>query len=142
MIRIRKIDHVALRVDVLDATAQFYVEVLNLAPAPTPAMGPELPEQLSTLVDRAGGEAPSGIAWLNVGASQIHLIAAPPRAAPGASPFGSHLALEVEDYDEARSDIVARSIPFIEGPDGGAVRQLWIADPSGNTIELWWKRPS
>ena len=139
MIRVKTINHVAVRADDLAATARFYADVLGLEPAPMPAMGPDDRERFAMLTAATSGPPFSGVAWMEAGGCQIHIIAAPPRTAPGASPFGAHLALEVADFEAARSDLARRGIAYLEGPEGLPVRQLWIADPSGNTIELWFR---
>jgi Glyoxalase/Bleomycin resistance protein/Dioxygenase superfamily len=83
-----------------------------------------------------GTPGASGGAWVEASGSQIHLIRAE-RTEGRANPFGPHLAFEVEDFDEAKRTLAERSISFVEAPDGLPFRQLWLLDPSGNTVELW-----
>jgi catechol 2,3-dioxygenase-like lactoylglutathione lyase family enzyme len=137
MLRVKKIDHVALHVEDPAATGAFYTDVLGLArvPPPTtanPAAVQAIGEFLAPM--RTGGRG--GGMWVQAGESQVHLIPADPsEIRPNA--LGPHLAFEVEDFDEARSDLEQRGLSFVEAPEGLPFRQLWLLDPSGNTIEIW-----
>ena len=64
----------------------------------------------------------------------------------GRAPAGSegssldHFAFDVEDYDEALRRVEATGLTFrtLETP-GTTVRQIFIRDPNGVSIELNWK---
>jgi catechol 2,3-dioxygenase-like lactoylglutathione lyase family enzyme len=80
---------------------------------------------------------PTGGIWFAAGNTQLHLIATPGHTERTGSPFGPHLALEVEDFDETRRTLQEAGIEFLEAPAGrGPGRQIWISDPDGNTVEL------
>ena len=137
MVRVKKIDHVALHVEDVEATGAFYTEVLGLARVPRP-VGPN-PNGVAVVTDlssRAGTPGPTGGMWVQVGQSQIHMIQAE-RTEGRINPFGPHLALEVEDFDEAKDDLDQRGLTYVEAADGLPFRQLWLLDPSGNTVEIW-----
>ena len=85
MIKVKRMDHVAVRIDDVEATAAFYSE---------------------------GGQG-------------------------RINPFGAHLALEVEDFAAARQSLDDQGVPYVEAPPGPPTHQLWLLDPSGNTVELW-----
>ena len=81
----------------------------------------------------------TGGMWIQVAESQIHMLKS--EGAHGrANPFGAHLALEVEDFAAARQTLDDQKIAYVEAPDGPPTHQLWLLDPSGNTIELWANR--
>ena len=137
MIRVKKIDHVALHVEDVAATGAFYTDVLGLAPVPFPtAANPSGHSFMAELQERTRTSGPTGGMWVQAGDSQIHMIKA--EISEGrANPFGPHLAFEVEDFDEAKSDLERRGLSYVEAPEGLPFRQLWLLDPSGNTVEIW-----
>jgi catechol 2,3-dioxygenase-like lactoylglutathione lyase family enzyme len=71
--------------------------------------------------------------------AEIHFITAE-RASGTPNPFGPHVAFEIEDFDSAKRELEAKGVRFVESPDMIDVRQLWLLDPSGNTIELWTRK--
>jgi catechol 2,3-dioxygenase-like lactoylglutathione lyase family enzyme len=134
MIRVRKIDHVAIRVSDVAASAEFYTGLLGLAPAPLPAAtSPDFRQRMQAA---SGAPAPTGGMWVEVPGSQIHMIKAE-RTEGIANPFGPHIAFEVEDFEEAKRTLDEHGLTYTEAPDGMPFRQLWLLDPNGNTIELW-----
>jgi catechol 2,3-dioxygenase-like lactoylglutathione lyase family enzyme len=63
--------------------------------------------------------------WFGIADAQVHLVGAP--AGPGPiQPTGPHVCFGVEDLDAAVAELEAQ----------GSTVQIWIVDPSGNTIEL------
>jgi glyoxylase I family protein len=112
MMHVRGLDHVSLRIRDLDRSRAFYEELVGLAPAPRPDLG--FP----------------GV-WYQVGASQLHLLAAETHMEP-IDPTGPHFAVEVPDVSEVRQGLEARGIPYLAF--GSA--QLWIRDPDGNVVEV------
>lgn len=136
MIRIRRIDHVAIHVDDVARTASFYTEVLGCTRTAPVAAPSGRREALQAAV---GTPAPTGGFWVDLPGSQIHAIKAD-RTSGIINPFGPHVAFEVEDFDEAKRDLDARALEYVEAPEGTPVRQLWLLDPSGNTIEIWARR--
>jgi catechol 2,3-dioxygenase-like lactoylglutathione lyase family enzyme len=72
--------------------------------------------------------------WFGVGDAQVHLVDAP--AGPGPiRPAGPHVCFGVADLDAAVAELEAQGIDYTRGAQGTTV-QIWIVDPSGNTIEL------
>ena len=133
-------NHVALQVDDVAATGAFYTEVLGLAAASPPSMTPEMVALIAHLKAVAKTSGPTGGMWIEAPGGQIHLIRAEKAEGP-VNPFGPHLAFEVESFDEAKQTLMEHGLAFIETPDGSPFRQLWLMDPSGNTVELWMKSP-
>jgi catechol 2,3-dioxygenase-like lactoylglutathione lyase family enzyme len=109
------VHHVSINVEDLDATLAFYTDVLGLELLPRP-------------------EFPGfGGAWLGVGTSQIHLLHKPGEARPP----GPHFAVQVTDLDEAMAELTERGIAVGRPSEiPGVCRQTFVADPSGNLIEL------
>jgi len=72
-----------------------------------------------------------GGAWIDLGATQVHLIEAP--VPPN---LGQHFAILVDDLDAVVSELRSKDVdvgdPVTVGPD----RQTFIVDPDGNSIEL------
>jgi catechol 2,3-dioxygenase-like lactoylglutathione lyase family enzyme len=72
--------------------------------------------------------------WFGIGDAQVHLVDAP--AGPGPiRPTGPHVCFGVEDLDAAVAELEAQGIEYSRGAQGSTV-QIWIIDPSGNTVEL------
>ena len=120
MIR-KELDHVSLSVDDFESVRPFYEEILGL----------ERDES------RPGFGIPG--AWYVLGASQIHIIQKPDGVdvgakAPKLTPVAAHVALRIDDYDEALAYLKSKGLEVLEtSADNG---QLWVNDPSGNVIEL------
>jgi catechol 2,3-dioxygenase-like lactoylglutathione lyase family enzyme len=72
--------------------------------------------------------------WFAIGDAQVHLVDAPAGSGP-IRPTGPHVCFGVEDIDAAVAELEAEGIDYTRGAQGSTV-QIWIADPSGNTIEL------
>lgn len=73
--------------------------------------------------------------WFTAGDGQVHLVDAP-MAGTGIDPTGPHYCLGVEDLDAAVAELDERAIPYVRAVQAPGVVQIWIVDPSGNTIEL------
>lgn len=107
------VHHVSVNVDDVDVCRAFYVDVLGFTPLPRPDLG-------------LGG------AWLQMGPQQLHLIELP--LVEGAGP---HFALEVDDLDAARDELLARGVAVSEPSTIADVCvQAFLHDPAGNQIEL------
>lgn len=137
--RIRKMHHIGLHIDDVAASTEFYVGVLGLSPASMPAATDAERARFKDLITAAKTPPPSGVMWIEApGGMQIHMLKAD--SAEGLpNPFGPHVAFEVEDLEESKRELDARGIPYVVGPSYDAFRQLWLLDPSGNTVELWIK---
>lgn len=72
-----------------------------------------------------------GGAWIDLGATQVHLIEAtvPPN-------LGQHFAILVDDLDEVVDELRAKGISVRDPSAVGPNRQTFIEDPSGNVVEL------
>ena len=139
---IRQLDHYNIRTGKIDETVRFYTDVLGLRDGPFPG-------------DRKFG------AWLydQTDRPVLHLIAVDPahkeeaysrvktRLGPLAGTVddfvldGSgaidHVAFECVDYDDTVSRLKSRGLVFAEADVPSInLRQVFVADPNGVTIEL------
>ncbi|HEY6624580.1 MAG TPA: VOC family protein [Acidimicrobiales bacterium] len=107
------VDHVAINVDDVPGAVAFYTDVLGL----------------SLRTDRPD----LGIdgAWLDAGGQQVHLL-----EAPLPQNLGQHLSLLVSDVDNAVAELRGRGVSVSEAMGVGHDRQAFLADPSGNGVEL------
>lgn len=131
-----RLDHVAVQVTDIDRAIAFYTEVL------------ELPFMFKK-EDPEHGEA---FAYLALEGGNLELLAhvgpdgAPlPRSLPPiVKPYCPHVAIGIDDLDEAVAHLEARGIPLIDGPliIPGTVRWLYFSDPDHNVIEYvqWLER--
>jgi len=105
------IHHVTLAVADVEQAVDFYTRVVGLrlrADRPAPA---------------AAG------AWLDVGGQQVHLVHADPPP-----DRGQHVALLVPDLDATVHGLRTAGVQATVSLDGN--RRAFLADPSGNVIEL------
>lgn len=113
-VRSKRLHHVNLLVDNLEAARRFYGEVLGWPTARRPDFG-----------------FPG--AWYDLGHGQLHLVvvdAMPP-------PSGAHFAVEVDDLDAVSSHLEAAGVHVSAGGGTpGAGRQAFCQDPAGNLIEF------
>ena len=72
--------------------------------------------------------------WFAVGDAELHLVDAPATDRT-IRPAGNHFCVAVEDLDAAIEELEREGVEYVRGAQG-AVVQIWIADPAGNTIEL------
>jgi glyoxylase I family protein len=72
-----------------------------------------------------------GGAWINLGATQVHLIE---MAVP--DNLGQHFAILVEDLDEVVEELRSKGFDVDDGMMVGPGRQTFIEDPDGNVVEL------
>jgi catechol 2,3-dioxygenase-like lactoylglutathione lyase family enzyme len=128
-IRIQSIDHVVLRVGDVERAIRFYRNVLGCA------------------VERRLDEI--GLIQLRAGRSLIDLVDVSGRIGrQGGAPPGAegrnmdHLALRVEDFDEAAlrahleaHDVAPGEVVMRYGAEGNGP-SMYIQDPDGNTVEL------
>jgi len=138
MIKARGVNHIALRISDVARSSEFYGKLLGLEVVPFPSMDRAQVEKFrESVVASKGGPTPTGGIWFAAGHTQIHLIASAGHTEHTGSPFGPHLALEVEDFDETKRTLKEAAIEFLEAPpQRGRGRQMWILDPNGNTVEL------
>jgi catechol 2,3-dioxygenase-like lactoylglutathione lyase family enzyme len=140
MIKARAINHTALRITDPKRAHDFYTKVLGLKVVPFPPMDDAARDFGANLRAAAGTPAPTGGLWVEApDGAQLHLISAP--AASGKiNPFGPHIAIEVEDIDQARQTLEEQGVKYLAAPEGMPFAQLWVLDPDGSTIELWASR--
>ena len=72
-----------------------------------------------------------GGAWIDLGASQVHLIQAsvPPN-------FGQHFAILVADLHDAVRELRARGLEVGDPVEVGSDLQTFLDDADGNVVEL------
>ena len=119
--------HVALRTGDLEASEQFYTEVLGMEK-----------------VDRPDFDFPG--AWLQMGETMFHLMAGYAALGPdGKISHGSgavdHLAIQARGFDEMREKFESSGVEYKENniQDFG-IWQLFVNDPDGVIIELNFQR--
>ena len=100
---------------------------------------PDVPAAVAFYTDVLGGtlraDRPDfgfGGAWIDLGTSQVHLLEAGPPPV-----LGQHFALAVADLDAAVAELRDRGIEVGEPTPVGPGRQTFVADPAGNTVELY-----
>jgi len=71
-------------------------------------------------------------AWIDIGGNQLHLLEA---AVPHA--LGQHFAIQVDDLDDVVAELRAGGIDIADASPVGPGRQTFVADPAGNTVELY-----
>ena len=121
------IHHVALKTRDLDASLQFYVDLLGMRK-----------------VDRPNFDFPG--AWLQMGDTMFHLMAGYAAEGPNGELYhgsGSvdHLALNANDFDGMRAVCETKSIGYRENDlsDFG-IWQLFVDDPDGVVVEMNFKK--
>ncbi len=126
-LKIAELHHQALRVtpgpEAAAATLRFYREVLGLEP------------------DHAAWDRADDGQRLNAGPhAQLHLLAAPQASRPPGDfdPGAPHVALAVASIDEAQAELDRLAVRYrvVHGRLGPESRQLFLADPAGNLVEL------
>ena len=105
--------HVSVNVADADQSIEFYTEILG---------------------GTVRGDRPDlgiGGAWIDLGATQVHLIESdvPPNR-------GQHFAVLVADLDATVRELRSKGVDIEDGSVVGPDRQTFLADPSGNLIEL------
>jgi catechol 2,3-dioxygenase-like lactoylglutathione lyase family enzyme len=107
--------HVALNVHDVDDAVRFYQDVLGF-------------ELIETRPDFGFPGA-----WLQAGANQVHLVAAPDAVIDRAQ----HYALLVDDAEAWADHVEGHGVKCRRSMYvAGAGRQVFLRDPSGNRIEL------
>jgi glyoxylase I family protein len=111
-VRSEGIHHVSINVDDVGEALTFYTEVLGFT------------KREDRPFDFDG-------AWLDVGDQQVHLIKGqvPPSN-------GQHYAIRVEDLGKVVEELRGRGVQVTDPMPVVKNLQAFLADPSGNTIEL------
>ncbi|MEM7312520.1 MAG: VOC family protein [Planctomycetota bacterium] len=127
-LNVQPIDHITLVVADLDATRDFYVNLLGMEEVPRPAFG-----------------FPG--AWFQSGATQIHATVSDEDSGQagwadrnvGKISRGHHFAFQVDDAVAAAEFLKERGIEIKDGPkhrpDGPT--QIYFHDPDGHLVELF-----
>ena len=124
-----RLDHVALQVSDMDASIEFYTEVLGLP----------------LLFKKADSDHNEVFAFLELEGGNLELLAltdshgnvVPRELPPIEKPYCPHVALGTDDIDAVVAELQAKGIPLVDGPliIPGQVRWLYLADPDNNIIE-------
>ena len=119
---IRSLDHINIRTADLSATKTLFVDVLGLAEGYRPPF-------------------PFPGAWLYAGDKDVvHLVQVDAAATGSEGSALDHFAFDIGDYDDALARIRATGLKFREtATPGTSVRQIFVRDGNGVTIELNWK---
>lgn len=122
---VRALDHINIRTADLAATKAVFIDVLGLSEGWRPPF-------------------PFPGAWLYAGDKDVvHLVQVETPAAASDGSSLDHFAFDIDDYDEAlrRVEVSGLSYRAIKTP-GTSVKQIFVRDPNGVTIELNWKGPT
>lgn len=121
MFNVDHLDHVALRVRDVDASASWYGEVLGMRPA-FEGMWDGVPTMLAL--------GPTFLALFPAGGGT-------PEAEPEKCVCMDHLAFRAdpENFALAREELPARGIP-VEFQDHGASHSIYFDDPDGHRVEI------
>ena len=116
---IRALDHVNIRTADLAATKALFVDVLGLEEGWRPPF-------------------PFPGAWLYAGDKDVvHLVQVDQPAAASDSSSLDHFAFDIADYDAALARVEKTGLRFrATTTPGTSVRQIFVRDPNGVTIEL------
>jgi glyoxylase I family protein len=108
------VHHVSINVTDVDGAIAFYTDVLGgTVRSDRPDFG-------------------FGGAWIDLGSSQLHLIEAPIPPV-----LGQHFAIRVADLDAAVVELRDRGVAVNDPSPVGPGRQTFVADPAGNTVEIY-----
>ena len=122
MALINGLDHINIRTADLAATKAFLTDVLGLTEGWRPPF-------------------PFPGAWLYAGDKDVaHLVEVDTPAAESAGSSLDHFAFDISDYDDALARVEKSGMKYraITTP-GTTVKQIFVRDPTGVTIELNWK---
>ncbi len=119
MVKLKAIRHTGISITDVNKAKEFYGQILGLTELPRP-------------------ELPVPGAWYECNGVQVHLIghSETMRGIPGVGP---HIAVQVEDLEQAKRELTARGIAFQEFAPPPSMRAnpvLFVRDPDGNIVEL------
>jgi catechol 2,3-dioxygenase-like lactoylglutathione lyase family enzyme len=119
---IRALDHVNIRTNDLAATKALFVDVLGLSEGWRPPF-------------------PFPGAWLYAGGKDVvHLVGVETAATSSDGSALDHFAFDIGDFDDALRRIEATGLTFrATATPGTSVKQIFVRDSNGVTIELNWK---
>ena len=116
---IRGLDHINIGTTRLAETLAFYEGVLGLKPGWRPRF-------------------PVSGAWLYAGETAVvHVVELSADKGPSDLAALDHAAFRIEDYEGCRGRLEAAGLAFREiAVPGAPIRQIFVTDPNGVTIEL------
>lgn len=116
------LDHVNIRTADLAVAKRLFVEVLGLTEGWRPTF-------------------PFPGAWLYAGEKDVvHLVEVAAPAGPSDGAALDHFAFDISDYETALRKVEATGLAFrATTTPGTSVKQIFVRDPNGVTIELNWK---
>jgi catechol 2,3-dioxygenase-like lactoylglutathione lyase family enzyme len=122
MALINGLDHINIRTADLAGTKAFLMDVLGLAEGWRPPF-------------------PFPGAWLYAGDKDVvHLVEVAEKGADSAGSSLDHFAFDISDYDDALARVEKTGFKFrTTATPGTTVKQIFVRDPNGVTIELNWK---
>jgi catechol 2,3-dioxygenase-like lactoylglutathione lyase family enzyme len=122
MTLVNGLDHINIRTADLAATRALFVDVLGLSEGWRPPF-------------------PFPGAWLYAGDKDVvHLVEVDRPAAESAGSSLDHFAFDIADYDEALARVEKTGLSFrATATPGTSVKQIFVRDPNGVTIELNFK---
>jgi catechol 2,3-dioxygenase-like lactoylglutathione lyase family enzyme len=118
MIKLKAVRHTGINISDVNKSKEFYGQVIGMTELPRP-------------------ELPIPGAWYECNGVQVHLIGHS-ETMKGAG-VGPHIALQVEDLEQAKQELKARGIAFQEltpPPSMRANPVVFVRDPDGNVVEL------
>lgn len=119
-LRIKRVHHFARVTDQPDASKAFYRDVLGFREIQRPPF------------NFRG-------AWLYNYGVQIHIIENTELAQKSRQPISglaNHLALEVENVEEAKKCLEQNDIRYFEQVNAGGIHQVFFQDPDGHIVEV------
>lgn len=122
---VRALDHINIRTADLAATRAFFIDVLGLEEGWRPPF-------------------PFPGAWLYAGDKDVvHLVEVDRPGAPSEGSSLDHFAFDISDYDAALARVEQSGLSFrATATPGTSVKQIFVRDANGVTIELNWKGPA
>jgi catechol 2,3-dioxygenase-like lactoylglutathione lyase family enzyme len=130
------LEHVLVLSDDIDATRDFYGDVVGLGTGPRPPL--EFPGHWLYAVK-------DGAACLHIADRVAYLTHAAGRglgSGPGASSGEAdgatvdHIAFDADDYDEVERRIARAGVRVVHNEVPGGPRQLFVTDPNGVLVEI------
>lgn len=109
------VNHVALRISDVARAQEFYGKILGLEVVHVPAhlVDPDRQKKFREVVASSKGvPAPTAGIWFAAGNTQLHLIVTPGHTEGSGSPFGPHIALEVQDFEETKHTLYEAGVEF------------------------------
>jgi catechol 2,3-dioxygenase-like lactoylglutathione lyase family enzyme len=122
MIKLKSVRHTGVPVMDVDKAREFYGKILGFTEIPRPEI-----------------KGLPGI-WYECNGTQVHIIGQRNEMAMKGLPgIGTHIALQVENLEEAKKVLKRKKIKFNEftpPPHIGNAPVLFLRDPDGNVVEL------